>query len=121
MLAVDHYKDRMAPVLRRRWQPSDGDQKRYTVNFPVDISNAALKELTVEYKREERRNGRIVAVWHRPGGTRNELWDLLIYLQAAIDILVYNTCISNLELKEADFVVFWEHVEEEQLFYFTDD
>lgn len=121
MLAVDHYKDRMAPVLRRRWQPDDGDQKRYTVNFPIDISNAALKELTVEFKREERRNGRIVAVWHRPGGARNELWDLLIYLQAAVDILVYKVCTVNLELKEADFQAFWEHVEDEQLFWTEED
>lgn len=117
MLAVDHYKDRMAPVLRRRWIPSDGDQPRYTVNFPVNMPNSAMKELTVEYKREERKNGRIVAVWHRPNGARNELWDLLIYLQAAIEILAYRTCTINLELKETDFQEFWTAAEEEQLFY----
>lgn len=117
MLAVEHYKDRMAPVLRRRWEPSDGDQKRFTVNFPVDMSNAAMKELTVEYKREERKGGRIVAVWHRPSGARNELWDLLIYLQAAIEILAYNTCRGNLEMDETDFIEFWRYVEEEALFW----
>ncbi len=113
MIAVDHYKDRLAPVLRRRWFPEDGDQTKFHVNFYANISNAALKELIAEYKIGEKNNsGDIVEKWIRPAGVNNELWDLLVYAQAAIDIFARLTCLGNLELHDTDWQAFWEYAME---------
>lgn len=110
MIAVDHYKDRMAPVMRRRWFPEDGDQPKFHINFPVDITNAAMKELVAEFKRPEKNSkGEIQVVWHRPPGVNNELWDLLIYCMAGIDIFARLTCLGNLELRDTDWKAFWEY------------
>ena len=119
MIAVDHYKDRLAPVLRRRWVPEDGNQPKYHFNVPVDISNKALKELTVEFKRPKKnKNGESATEWYRPPGTRNELWDLLVYAHASIDIFARIVCTQNLELNETDWYAFWEYAKEGN-FYLT--
>jgi len=47
-VTVDHYKDRLGPVLRRQWTEQVGKQNSYHFNAPVDISDDQLKELTVE-------------------------------------------------------------------------
>ena len=110
MLAVDHYKDRLAPVLRRRWEPKDGDQPKFHLNFPVDISNAALKELVAEFKRPvKNKKGEVEVRWYRPPGVNNELFDLLVYCHAAIDIFARLTCLGNLELYDTDWKAFWEY------------
>ena len=113
MVAVDHYKDRLAPVLRRRWEPSDGDQPKFHLNFPVDISNASLKELVAEFKRPRKNSkGEVVIEWYRPPGVNNELFDLLVYCHAGIDIFARLTCLGNLELYDTDWVAFWEYAKE---------
>ena len=48
-------------------------------------------------------------VWHRPPGVNNELWDLLIYCMAGIDIFARLTCLGNLELRDTDWKAFWEY------------
>jgi phage terminase large subunit GpA-like protein len=65
-------------------------------------------------------NGTIKREWWRPHGADNELWDLLVYASGALDILAHRVCTRNLELDETDFQIFWEYVEEEQLFYTID-
>jgi phage terminase large subunit GpA-like protein len=121
MVAVDHYKDRLAPVLRRRWVPEDGNQPKYHFNAPVDIKDSQLKELTVEFKRPKKdKNGDQSTEWYRPPGTRNELWDLLVYCHAAIDILARLTCIGDLELPETDWFAFWEYAQHGAFFTKTE-
>jgi phage terminase large subunit GpA-like protein len=118
LIAVDAYKDRMAPILRRDWQPEFGQQGRHQLNLPMDITDGEVKELTREYKKEKKLpNGLTKHIWHRPHGARNELWDLLIYAIAAYEILAHMVCKHNLELDETDFRIFWEFVEDMGMFY----
>lgn len=120
-IIVDHYKDRMAPVLRREWHEDSGEQKPYHFNAPVDTTDKQLKELTVESKREkvDPTTGLKSFYWYRPGNARNELWDLLIYTQAGVEILAWSICIEFFELETIDWPKFWDYIETEQL-YFTE-
>jgi len=109
-ITVDHYKDRMAPVLRREWSEQAGTQKPYHFNAPVDITDAQLKELTVETRRERiDEKGSVTYVWHRPGNARNELWDLLGYGSAAVEIIAWSLCVKVFELDTIDWGAFWEY------------
>lgn len=117
-IVVDHYKDRLAPVLRREWSEEAGEQPRYHFNAPVDLSDKAIKELTAESRREKTDDrGNTVHYWHRPSGTPNELWDLLNYGSAALEILAYNLCIRQFELDNVDWARFWQYIEDEKLFF----
>lgn len=117
-IIVDHYKDRIAPVLRREWTPEMGVQKPYHFNAPIDTTDTQLKELTVETRREKTdERGSRIYYWHRPGNARNELWDLFCYSSAAVDILAYNICIQRFGLENVDWDRFWEYLEKEGLFF----
>ena len=116
-ILVDHYKDRMAPVLRRDWSEERGEQKPYHFNAPIDISDKALKELTKEAKREkiDERGNRIM-YWYRPGNARNELWDLLVYGQASVEIIAWSICTQQFGLETIDWPDFWNYLEQGQFF-----
>lgn len=118
-ILVDHYKDRLSSVLRRDWVEDAGDQPTYHFNAPVDISDKQLKELTVESKRKKLDSTTNVETffWYRPGNAKNELWDLLVYGHAAVEILAYSICIQHFELDIIDWPKFWQYVEDEQLYY----
>lgn len=119
-ILVDHYKDRLAPVLRREWVEEAGTQNTHHFNAPVDISDKQLKELTVETRKEKiDGNGATSYVWHRPGNAANELWDLLVYGSAAVEILAWSLCIKHFKLETIDWPRFWEYIEESGL-YFTE-
>lgn len=122
-ILVDHYKDRMAPVLRREWIEEAGvPQKPYHFNAPVDLSDKELKELTVEERREKRDpNGSVSYYWHRPGNARNELWDLLGYAHAAVEILAYSICRDTFELETIDWQNFWDYSQFEKVFFTEGD
>lgn len=112
-ITVDIYKDRLHAALRRSW---DGVslQPEGCFNAPVDLDDKALKELTAEVKR-----ARIDAVtgkhlgheWHRPHGASNELWDLLVYASAALDMLAADLCIEQLDMEAVDWSFFYETAE----------
>lgn len=110
-VTVDYYKDRLAPVLRREWVQSQGRQDVYHFNAPMNLPDAVLKELTVESKREKKdeRTGVVGYYWHRPGGVNNELWDLLVYGHALVDIWAHAICIEHFELKAIDWGQFWDY------------
>ena len=117
-ILVDHYKDRLAPILRREWTEESGIQKPYHFNAPVDITDKQLKELTVETRKERTDEKGIVSYfWHRPGNARNELWDLLGYGHAAVEILAWNLCIQRFDLETIDWMQFWDYIEREKLFF----
>ena len=117
-ILVDHYKDRLAPVLRREWEEGAGEQKKYHFNAPVDISDKQLKELTVETRRERKdEKGVTYYDWYRPGNARNELWDLLCYGHAAVEVLAWSICIQHFELETIDWPQFWDYIESEALYY----
>ncbi len=117
-IIVDHYKDRLAPVLRREWVEEMGIQDPYHFNAPVDMTDAQLKELTVESRREQTdTNGTTTYRWHRPGNARNELWDLLCYGHALVEVFAWNICIKQFELDTIDWPTFWDYIEFENKFY----
>lgn len=119
-ILVDHYKDRLAPVLRREWVEESGEQNTYHFNTPVDITDKQLKELTVESRRERTDEKGVVSYyWHRPSGAPNELWDLLGYGHACVEILAWNICIQHFELKKVEWDQFWKYAaapENDELF-----
>jgi len=117
-ITVDHYKDRLAPVLRREWTEDAGTQKEYHFNAPIDIPDKALKELTVETRREKTDpNGNTLYYWHRPGNARNELWDLLVYGHAAVEVIAWNICIQHFNSKTVEWDQFWEYLEQKELYF----
>lgn len=119
-ITVDHYKDRLSPVLRRRWRENDGVQDAYHFNAPMDITDDQLTELTVESRvKYTDKYGIISHRYHRPSGVNNELWDLLVYGSAAVEMLAWGLCIQHFELEEVDWVKFWQFIEDEKL-YFTE-
>lgn len=116
---VDHYKDRIAPVLRREWVEDAGVQKLYHINFPIDTTDKEIAEATAETRRERvDENGNTSYYWHRPGNVRNELFDILVGGHAAVEILAWAVCIQHFELETIDWQQFWDYIEREQL-YFT--
>ena len=117
-ILVDHYKDRLAPVLRREWVEDAGEQKPYHFNAPVDMTDKELKELTVETRREKQdENGNLSYYWHRPASARNELWDLLVYGHAAVEIMAWAVCIQHFEAPTIDWPQFRDYIERDQLYF----
>jgi phage terminase large subunit GpA-like protein len=109
-ILVDHYKDRMAAILRRDWAESMGDQVDWTFNAPVDLPDAALRELTTEYRRQKRdARGAITHEWYRPAGSSNELWDLCVYGCASVEILAWQVSVQFLKLDRVDWDRFWKY------------
>lgn len=107
-IVVDHYKDIMSTILKREWHEDTGLQKQHHFNVPVDASDKQIKELTVEYRKKETDpQGAIHYKWHRPSGADNELFDLLGYGFAAVDIVIWAVCIEHFELEAVDEADFW--------------
>jgi terminase, large subunit len=107
--SVDMYKDRWSAALKRQW---DGQsvQPEGHFNAPLDATDAQLKELTVETRREKvdvETNRRLGFGWHRPSGADNELWDLLVYNNVALDIIAFDACIQQMGLEQIDWPRFW--------------
>lgn len=118
-ILVDHYKDMMAPVLRREWEEAKGPQPKRHFNAPIDIPDKALKELTVEELKERKdiTTGRSSHYWHRPSGAPNELWDLLGYGHAAIDILAWSIFCEEGNRDAVDWEEFWDMLEKDARYF----
>jgi phage terminase large subunit GpA-like protein len=111
-IQVDFYKDRIASVLRRAWTEGAGQQPEFHFNAPIDATESQLKELTREVRREKVDEWGVVSyIWHRPGNARNELWDLLVYGHAAVEILAWEFCTIGAQMESTDWEYFWNEVE----------
>ena len=105
---VNFYKDRWYPNLKRIWDQSE-NQPEYCFNVPIDITNEQLKELTTENKAPD-----IDPVtkqlrgfkWVRSGD--NELWDLIVYNNACLDLLAYDLIVRQGERESVVWPEFWE-------------
>jgi len=124
-VTVDLYKDRWHNTLRQNWNGLDVQPPGH-FNAPMNLTDKQLKELTVEVKREKIdtvTGRRIGHVWHRPDGVRNELWDLLVYNHAALDIIAWDYCKGALEAEMVSWAEFYQHAlkdpETEQPMYFV--
>lgn len=119
-VTVDLYKDRWSAALRRGWD-TQSIQPAGHFNAPVDASDKQLRELTAEIKREriEVRTGkRLGWEWHRPSGSANELWDLLIYNSAALDLIAWDVCRRQLGLEFVNWPAFYDLCAEHKPFFF---
>lgn len=118
---VDPYKDRWNVALSRYWDPSHR-QPEVFFNAPVDVSDNELKELTNEKKVEVRddRTGEVTGFkWDRPSGSANELWDLLVYNNAALDLVAWSVC-ARAKLKSVNWDYFWRACETSRPFNLND-
>jgi phage terminase large subunit GpA-like protein len=118
-ITVDFYKDRWSAALKHGWDGHSLQSEGY-FNAPADATDAQLKELTVEVKREkiEKITGkRIGFEWHRPSGAANELWDLLVYANAALDILAHNICVAYWDLESVSWSMFYDACEQQKPFF----
>lgn len=112
-ITVDLYKDKWAASIKRCWNGVT-PQPNGVFNAPADITGAQLKQLTVESKKEvtNKLTNKVEGwEWTRPGHAPNELWDLLVYNNAALDMCVWDVCINRLEMDTADRELFWDRCE----------
>jgi phage terminase large subunit GpA-like protein len=118
-VTVDIYKDRWSGRLKRDWN-GQGHMPTNNWSAPSDLPDSALKELTMEYKREKRdpaSNKLLGTQWYRPSGARQELWDLMVYNTAAVEVAALEVCQEWLELEYLDWASFWDLVEAKQLYW----
>lgn len=118
-ITVNIYKDRWSSALRRGWDGVELQPEAF-FNAPLDVTDKQLRELTVEVKRERidpRTKQRIGWEWYRPAGVANELWDVLIYANAAFDMLAWDVCRRQLELEQVDWMGFYELCSNQKLFF----
>lgn len=117
-ITVDVYKDRWKGALNRDWDQLSVQPLTF-FNAPQDVTDKQLRELTVESKREMVHSvtGKPIGwEWHRPQGAANELWDLLVYSNAAVDLVAWDICRNQFEVDRVDWKEFWTLVEERGLF-----
>lgn len=120
-VTVDLYKERWAAGLKKHWS-GVGEQPETFWNAPQDATDKQLKELTVETKTivKDDKTGKVMGfIWKRPSGADNELWDLLVYSNAALDALAFEYC-TSLGLERVDWTLFWDDCEKLGLYYFTE-
>jgi len=105
---VNYYKDRWSTALRADWPPNLTIQPEWHFNAPIDVTEAQLKELTVE-TRVPNGGPNNTPEWRRPAGARNELWDLLVYNSAMLDVWAYALFVEKLKRAEGvDWHMFWD-------------
>lgn len=118
-ITVDLYKDRWSTALRRSWDGVELQPETF-FNAPRDISDKQLKELTAETKVEridQRTKQRVGWEWKRPSGAPNELWDLLVYANAALELVAWNVCIGQLERPNIYWPEFYELLLNQKTFF----
>ena len=117
-LFVDLYKDRLWATLRREWNGVD-IQPRGHFNTAINTTRKQLKELTVEHKKEKiNKQGVVEGVeWTRPSGVANEMWDLLIYNHAALDVIAWDVCVTQLKMDQVNWRLFWDMAEERHWYF----
>lgn len=115
---VNLYKDTWSRALNQEWDKTKW-QPDHHFNAYREIKEKELKELTAEYKKEIAGpdGGLKKYEWHRPDHAPNELWDLLIYVTAGVDSIIYFTCKDHLKLEKMDTKIFWDWVYSNKLFY----
>lgn len=104
---VNHYKSRLAQVLRSLPRPDVEPALVDSVSFPSDINVDALKEMTAEQLIQTKGKWE----WRRMRA-RNELWDLTVYSQAARDITAYMVCREMFQGDKVIWSEFWPWVED---------
>lgn len=113
-ISVNGFKERLHHALHRAWTPALGEMPEGHIVFPSGLSDDAIKELTIERRiadKDPRTGQRKGWKWHRPNGSRNELWDLLVYGAASLEMLCWNHCHYTLGLDATLWGEFWAFTE----------
>ncbi len=108
-VCVDIYKDRWSAALKQEWDRQALMPEGH-FSAPIDTPDEALEELTVEYRREKLNptTGQVEGfAWHRPSGSRNELWDVLGYASCALDMMTLQVC-TYLRMQTVDYDAFFD-------------
>jgi phage terminase large subunit GpA-like protein len=108
-VTVDLYKDRWSNALSRQWDGL-GTMPRNTWSAPIDIDDKVLNHLTVEYKvvNKDPKSGKVLGTsWYRPNNARQELWDLLMYNTAALEMVAYDVCEQYAGIEALVWPEFW--------------
>jgi len=120
-IVVDIYKDRCSNALRNTDRVPDGTFVHAgKLNFPLDYTEAFFKELTSErrVKVKDKNTGKVYGhKWEVIGDRQNHAWDLTIYAQAALDLLVANVCELRFGIDYIDYDLVFELNDTEQLYY----
>lgn len=109
LISVDVYKERWSAALGRTWNGHDHQPETF-FNAPLDATDKQLKELTAEskHKKVDKVTQQVVGwEWKRPNGAANELWDLLIYSDCALDVLGADHCIAAQGMDHVDWNEFY--------------
>ena len=103
------YKDRWYSSLNRKWSAPEF-QHEYCINFPIDMTREQMMEFKAETKVPvtDPVTGAIQGFkWERKGD--NENWDLLVYNNAAIDILAWDIMIRQSGRDVVNWVEFFDY------------
>lgn len=116
-ISVNLFKDELAGIFRASWGGVDTQPANH-FNAPADATDAQLRELTREVKREElTEDGHHKKfVWHRPRHADQELWDLMVYNRCALYVVCYSYCTEVMELEAMDWPIFWRDALETGLY-----
>jgi phage terminase large subunit GpA-like protein len=117
-VTVDFYKDRWCAALKREWDLISLQPIGH-YNVPQDAEDEQLKELTREIKtpRAASVNGQESGFeWRRTPGAANELWDLLVYANLALDLLAWDMCRDRLKMEFVSWPTFWDACEDQEFF-----
>ena len=118
-VTVDIYKNKWSAALRREWDGINRQPQSH-FNAPYNLSDARIKELTVETRRRKinkETNKPEGWAWHRPSGAKNELWDLLMYNSAALDMIAYDEMVTTRENEDVDWNAFFDSALTDALYY----
>ncbi len=117
-ITVDLYKERWSAALKLEWN-GQGLQPAGHFNAPEGVDDKQLRELTAEVKtvKVDKLTGRKLGfTWRRPAGSANELWDLLVYGSAALDMLAWDHFGRGDNVEGIDWVAFFDDCESGGLF-----
>jgi phage terminase large subunit GpA-like protein len=108
---VTLYKDRLASWLKRDWYEGEVQPVGYP-NYPQDYGDDYFREYEAETKQEKFNKNtkqRMGFYWVKVSESApNHAWDCRVYNMAALDILIYNTCLLQFGIEAIDYAAFWE-------------
>ena len=108
---VTLYKDRLASWLKRDWYDDELQPVGYP-NYPQDYGDDYFHEYEAESKKEKfnkTTKQRMGFYWVKTDeNAPNHAWDCRIYNMAALDIIVFTVCSTELGIDAIDYAAFWD-------------
>jgi phage terminase large subunit GpA-like protein len=102
------YKDRLAAWLRTDWEADQLQPLGYP-NYPSDYGDDFFRQYEGEEKVEvvdKLTKVRKGFLWRQRGQRPNHAWDCRVYGMAALDMVVLEVCVNELEIEKIDYEAF---------------